>query len=133
MFVMSICGKLLIAAFFWSSSALTYFWVNLRLLCPNSSLTTLILAPLLNRLVAKECRPQCHVICLSMPARFVQCLRALLLASIDGKLKIKSLSLAPSGFSPMIASNVSFKGIGTPLTLLSCCTLLCLNVIRRFA
>lgn len=58
MFVISICGKLLIAAFFWSSNALTYFWVNFRLLCPNNSLTTFMFAPLLNRLVANECRPQ---------------------------------------------------------------------------
>lgn len=75
------------AAFFCSSKALTYFCVNLRLLCPNRSETTLIFAPPLNRFVAKLCRPQCHVICFSIPALLVQCLRAFRHISKDGKAK----------------------------------------------
>ena len=42
---MSILGMLLIAFFFSSSTARTYFSMNRRLLCPNRVLTTLILAP----------------------------------------------------------------------------------------
>ena len=59
---MSICGKLSIAALFCSSIALTYFCVNFNELCPKSSLTTFIFAPLLNRFVAKLCRPEWEII-----------------------------------------------------------------------
>src|SRR5574344_692850 len=115
----SIFGKVSIAAFLSSASALTYTSTYLSPLCPNIFAVVSMFAPCLSIAVAKEWRAQCHVICFSMPALLVQCLSALRHIVEEGSLNISSASgLSVCGF-PTIANNSPVKGFVT-LLLLEC-------------
>lgn len=122
-------GKLFIAASLRLSITRRYFSVWRRSLCPNRFATVFMFAPLLSMLVAKECRAQCHVICLSMPARLVQWRNAFRHIVCDGKGNISASRLP----SPISLSKPSFRGITTPDALLCPLVLDCSKIRIRFA
>ena len=68
MFVMSNVGRLSMAFCFSSSTARVYFSVCFSPECPKRLATVLMLAPLFKMFTAKECRPQCQVMCFVIPA-----------------------------------------------------------------
>ena len=70
-------------------------------------------APLFNTFTAKLCRPQCHVICLSIPALVTQCRNAFMHIVKLGNLKIKS---SFSGFADAADDDAKAKRMEAPLT-----------------
>ncbi len=110
------------------STARVYFSVCFNPLCPKRLATVFIFAPLLRILTAKEWRPQCHVICFSMPALLVQCRRALRHIVWLGKGNIKSLGAVGT---PISLIRPSFRGITTPLAALCPFVLFCSNLSNR--
>ena len=108
-------GRLFIASSFSLSIARVYFSVCFSPECPKRLATVLMFAPLFNMFTANECRPQCHVICLSMPARFTHLLKAFRHIVWLGKGNIGASLPSPSLGCPIRLKMPSFNGIITPL------------------
>lgn len=114
-------GKLFIAASLRLSTARVYFSVCFSPLCPNRLATVFIFAPLLRILTANEGRAQCHVICLSIPARLVQRSKDFRHIVCDGSGNMSAFR-SPSPIKP---NSPLFNGITTPLALLRPFVLAC--------
>lgn len=70
-------GKLFIASLFKLSIARVYFSVCASPLCPKRLATVFMLAPRLRIFTANECRAQCQLMCLFIPALSTHLLRVL--------------------------------------------------------